>query len=163
MADSPRKDGFNTSAKKDAKSKTPNRSTPLKEYTHDDVMGKTQNMITAARTPEQRKVIHDIQQGYEAIQARKDQSRIDRNAKFAMGLRAGIHPGKSYDDLLRDDHKRDQIDRNQVMKEAKDYYHQNYSLRKSFRSRMRKDQLKSKAKDAMNKANNKGKEIDKGE
>lgn len=157
MADTPRKGGFNTAAHKETK------STPPKDYTPKEVMDKTTNMIAAARTPEQRKVIYDLQQGYKTAREKKEASRNDRNLKFAMGIRKGLHQNKTLTDLQRSDKIQDQFDSREVMREAKGYYHRNYSLRKTYRAKMRKDALKGKAKDAMNKARDKDQDMDMGE
>jgi hypothetical protein len=154
MADTPNKSGFNKAAN------TPAKSAPQKDYSHDDVIRQTNGMKAAARTGEQRKTIDDIQKDYEAVRARKDQSRMKRNVNFHMGLMKGLHPNKNYDDLLRDDKTHDQRDQNQAMNKAKDYYHRNYSLRKTYRKTLRKDALKGKAKEAMNKARDNDQDMD---
>lgn len=112
-----------------AKGSTEKKNEP--DYSHKQVIEKTDMYAKFAKTGEQQKNMRDIKDKYVKRKEELQQRRYTRNRNYFLGRDANIHPEETLKRLERQDKQQDQRMRNRTMKEAKSYYHRNYSLSKT--------------------------------
>ena len=141
MDKNPKKNTFNTSAKKPKASPQKQRN-----YSNEEVVKKTDHMASVAKTAEQKKEMLDIKDRYFQRSLKKQANRGERRHNLEMGIRAGIHPRGVIEREDAQNKIADQQDRNRTVKEAKNYYHRNYSLSKEFKDPKPRRKVKTKNK-----------------
>lgn len=104
-----------------------------RNYSHGQLVSKIDRYASVAKTGKQKKDMLGLKEGYEQENERKAMNRGARDEHFRQGQRAGIHQMDTLQGLHGQDRETDQRDRNRTAKEAKRYYHRNYSLSKSHR------------------------------
>lgn len=125
------------------------KNLPKRNYTHKQVIQKTNTMARLAKTAEQQKDMLALKDRYLKRKDHISRMRPFRDANLLMGMRAGIHQGDVFKWQQQEDKVADQYARNRTMKKANALY-RNYSLSKTFNNH------------APPKGKNKDKEMDKG-
>lgn len=103
-----------------------------KNYSRKELYQKLNNYALTARNGKDFSFMQELKDEYEAKISKKDTAALKRNYHFNHAKSKGLHQKISLKKLEEDRAISDQQDRNNAVKEAKQYYHQNYSLKKSF-------------------------------
>lgn len=128
---------------KDSFMKASSKPMPKRNYSHREIVEKTDRFASVAKTGDQKKDMLEIKDNYYLDKEKANVNRFIRNRNFEMGKRAGLHQGRTREDLERQDKVQDQDKRNKTMKAAKTYYHKNYSLSKTFKEAAKKPKTKT--------------------
>jgi|GEM_PF-3708703 len=110
-----------------------------KDYSRKDMYQKLNNYTLTAKNGKDLSFIQELKDKYEEKISKKDASTLKRNYYFNHAKSKGLHQNVSINKLEEDRALSDQRDRNNTVKEARQYYHQNYSLKKSFSKEVRPD------------------------
>jgi len=129
------------------KARTNKKTMPRRNYTHKELIMKTDAYASVAKTKEQEKEMLDIKNEYYVDKEKTNVNRFVRNRNFEMGKRAGLHQGKTIEDLERQNKVVDQGKRNKAMDKAKTYYYKNYSLPKIHKEAVERSKSKDISKD----------------
>ncbi len=143
MIDKTNKDAFDEAAKK----KEEQDKKVKRNYSHKQLMSKLETYKSIAKTGEQQKFMNTQKEAYLKKNNKKVHDRMERNYNATMGIQVGIHDRNIVPQLMSNDKKIDQDDRNKVAKNAKSYYHRNYSVSKDFAKKASADKTKGKEKD----------------
>jgi len=75
------------------KARTNKKSVPRRNYTHKELIMKTDAYASVAKTKEQEKEMLDLKDEYYVDKEKTVVNRFVRNRNFEMGKRAGLHQG----------------------------------------------------------------------
>lgn len=98
-----------------------------RNYSHKELMDKIDRYASVAKTGRELRDVTDIKKAYVDRNLEKAGNRLVRNHHFRQGIRAGIHPKETLDNLERMDREQDKGDRNAVAGKVKRYVHRNYA------------------------------------
>lgn len=110
--------------------KASKKPTVQRNYSHKELVEKIDRYATVAKTEDQKKEMLDIKDKYIKRSQELPGRRFARNLHYQQGIRASIHTRETLKSFDKQDKLQDQRDRNRVVKQAKEYYHKNYSLTK---------------------------------
>ena len=135
------KGNFNNSGKK------PKVTKNVRNYSHKEVVIKSDRYASVAKTGKQQKDMQEIKDQYFKRSLEKQVNRGERDRNLRMGIDAHIHRRDVLERQEKQDKVIDQSDRNKTMKKAKEYYQRNYSTTKAFKEVNKKPKVKSKGMD----------------
>ena len=106
---------------------TEKKARPRRNYSHRELTDRIDRYASVAKTGRQLRDILDTKKEYLDGNLKKAENRSARNRNYRLGVRAGIHPNESMENLRRQDREQDQGDRNKVAAKVKAYAHRNYT------------------------------------
>ena len=117
-------------------------------YAHKHLIQKIDHYAHFAKTAQQQKDMLSIKAHYVVRKEQLQRVRYgQRTSNYLLGIRTGIHPKSTLERLGLQDKQQDQRTRNHTAKDAKNYYHRNYSLSKSFKETLNRTKSKERDKD----------------
>ena len=128
------------------KSVVQEKAKPHRNYSEKEMIEKIDRYAHFAKSNGHRKVMRDIKQKHYGDKQHREQKRGIQVKHGMDGIKAGLHDRFAMDNVKANFAKKDQQERSFAVAQAKLYYHQNYSLSKTYKENLERQMSKTRDK-----------------
>lgn len=117
----------------------PQNDAQRRDYSVDEVHQLMNNYKTLAERDEDQRFMKDLHQHYMESVGNQEVVNYAQQMEFNLGLDVGIQTEQGRERIIENHELRFQDIRNDIIRQAKEYYHPNYSMSKDFEEVSRED------------------------